>query len=98
MHFDVPSSKKGKDIFLICKSLKIRINSRVYPDVPAGVWLLGKRGAEKLAEEITGPFSGGGIAEEDMDEMMPAIQKAYVIAKRNNRKYTKKYRRHKDGE
>lgn len=33
-----------------------------------------------------------------MDEMMPAIQEAYVIAKRNNRKYTKKYRRHKDGE
>lgn len=54
----------------------------------------GKKSAEKLLEEVTGLFAGGEMAEEDMDEMMLAIQEAYVIAKRNNRKYTpKKYRR-----
>lgn len=54
----------------------------------------GKKGAEKLVEELTGLFAGGEMAEEDMDEMMLAIQEAYVIAKKNNKKYTpKKYRR-----
>lgn len=57
----------------------------------------GKKGAEKLLEEVTGLFAGGEMAEEDMDEMMLAIQEAYVIAKRNNRKYTpKKYRKSND--
>ena len=52
----------------------------------------GKKGAEKLLAEVTGLFADGEMAEEDMDEMMLAIQEAYVIAKRNNRKYTpKKY-------
>lgn len=54
----------------------------------------GKKGAEKLLEEVTALFAGGEMVEEDMDEMMLAIQEAYVIAKRNNRKYTpKKYRK-----
>lgn len=54
----------------------------------------GKKGAERLLEEVTGLFAGGEMAEENMDEMMLAIQEAYVIAKRNNRKYTpKKYRK-----
>ena len=52
----------------------------------------GRKGAEALVNELTGLFSGGELAEEDMDELMLAIQKAYVIAKENNRKYTpKKY-------
>lgn len=37
-------------------------------------------------------FAGGEMAEEDMDELMLAIQEAYVDAKRRNKKYTpKKY-------
>ena len=40
--------------------------------------------------ELTGLFSGGELAEEDMDELMLAIQKAYEIAKENNRKYARK--------
>jgi len=37
-------------------------------------------------------FAGGELAEDDMDEMMLAIQEAYIIAKKNNKKYTpKKY-------
>lgn len=52
-----------------------------------------KRDAKALVEELTGLFSGGHMAEEDMDELMLAIQKAYVIAKENTRKYIpKKYR------
>ena len=58
----------------------------------------GRKGAEKLVEELTGLFAGGEMAEEDMDEMMLAIQEAYVIAKKNNKKYTpKKYRRSTGG-
>lgn len=52
----------------------------------------GRKGAEKLVTELSGLFAGGDMAEEDMDEMMLALQEAYWIAKRNNRKYTpKKY-------
>ena len=53
----------------------------------------GRRGAEKLVSELSGLFAGGDMAEEDMDELMLAIQEAYVEAKRRNKKYTpKKYR------
>ena len=42
--------------------------------------------------EIRGAFSGGEMAEEDMDELMLAIQEAYIDAKKRNKKYTpKKY-------
>ncbi len=50
----------------------------------------GRKGAEKLVEEVTGLFAGGDMAEEDMDELMLAIQEAYVVAKRNNKKYAPK--------
>lgn len=57
----------------------------------------GKKGAETLVNELTGLFTGGELAEEDMDELMLAIQKAYVIAKENNRKYApKKYAKNKE--
>lgn len=57
----------------------------------------GRKGAERLLNELTGLFAGGEMAEEDMDELMLAIQEAYVIAKRNNKKYTpKKYLNQKD--
>lgn len=52
----------------------------------------GRVGAEKLVSELTGLFAGGEMAEEDMDELMLAIQEAYVDAKRRNKKYMpKKY-------
>ena len=50
-----------------------------------------------MVNELTGLFAGGELAEEDMDELMLAIQKAYVIAKENNRKYApKKYAKNKE--
>ena len=55
----------------------------------------GARGARQAAEllsRVDGLFSGGEMAEEDMDEMMQAIQEAYWRAKKKNKKYTpKKY-------
>ncbi|CAK7024327.1 MAG: hypothetical protein EUB_02269 [Eubacterium sp.] len=59
----------------------------------------GKKGAERLVSEVRGLFSGGEMAEEDMDELMLAIQEAYIDAKRRNKKYTpKKYRKNGDTE
>ncbi|MCF0136711.1 MAG: helix-turn-helix transcriptional regulator [Lachnospiraceae bacterium] len=52
----------------------------------------GPRGAaqaKELLSQVGGLFAGGELAEEDMDEMMQAIQEAYWMAKRNNRKYSK---------
>lgn len=49
-----------------------------------------KQQAHALIAEVSGLFAGGGIAEEDMDEMMKAIQDAYWIAKERNKKYTPK--------
>lgn len=52
----------------------------------------GKKGAEKLLQEVTGLFAGGEMAEEDMDEFMLAIQEVYVDIKKRNKKFTpKKY-------
>ena len=52
----------------------------------------GARQAQQLVSEVSGLFAGGEMAEEDMDEMMQAIQEAYWIAKKNNKKFTpKKY-------
>lgn len=50
--------------------------------------------AKELLAEVTGLFAGGEMADEDMREMVDAIQEAYLIAKKNNKKYTpKKYRK-----
>lgn len=51
----------------------------------------GRRGAKQAKEliaEVTGLFAGGEMADEDMREMVDAIQEAYLIAKKNNKKYT----------
>lgn len=54
----------------------------------------GARQAKELLAEVTGLFAGGEMADEDMREMVDAIQEAYLIAKKNNKKYTpKKYRK-----
>lgn len=50
----------------------------------------GVRQAQDLLSEINGLFAGGQMAEEDMDEMMLAIQEAYLIAKKKNKKYGRK--------
>ncbi len=48
----------------------------------------GKKGAEKLLNEISGLFAGGEMAEADKDEFMLAIQEAYVLAKQKNKRFT----------
>lgn len=54
----------------------------------------GAKQAKELIAEVTGLFAGGEMADEDMREMVDAIQEAYLIAKKNNKKYTpKKYRK-----
>lgn len=52
----------------------------------------GAKQAQQLTDEVTGLFTGGDMAEEDMDLMMQAISDAYFIAKRKNKRFTpKKY-------
>ena len=54
----------------------------------------GAKQAKELLAEVTGLFAGGEMADEDMREMVDAIQEAYLIAKKSNKKYTpKKYRK-----
>lgn len=54
----------------------------------------GKKQAKELADELTGLFAGGELADEDLEEMMRGIQEAYWIAKEKNKKFTpKKYRK-----
>lgn len=53
----------------------------------------GAKQAQQLTDELTGLFTDGDLAEEDMELMMKAIQDAYWIAKEKNKKFTpKKYR------
>lgn len=53
----------------------------------------GAKQAKELLAEVTGLFAGGEMADEDMREMVDAIQEAYLIAKKNNKKYTPKKHR-----
>lgn len=54
----------------------------------------GERQARELTAELAGLFAGGTIAQDDVDEMMKAIQDAYWLSKEQNRKYVpKKYRK-----
>ena len=50
----------------------------------------GAKQAQVLTEAVTGLFTGGDMAEDDMDLMMEAINDAYWIAKKKNKKYTRK--------
>lgn len=53
----------------------------------------GKRQAEELVAELSGMFAGGELSESDKDAVFFALQKAYVLCKEDNKKYTpKKYR------
>ena len=56
----------------------------------------GAKQAQQLTDEVTGLFTGGELAQDDMDVMMPrldGIMDAYWLAKEKNKKYTpKKYR------
>lgn len=53
----------------------------------------GKKQAQEILEDAKGLFAGGEMSEEDMDEWMMALQEAFWIAKKNNRKCVpKKYR------
>lgn len=72
-------------------------NDDFMTDVRAQYGSRGDRQAKELLDEVTGLFAGGEMADEDMREMVDAIQEAYLIAKKNNRKYTpQKYRTDKD--
>ena len=54
----------------------------------------GKKGAERLVQEVSGLFAGGSLSESDRDAVMQALQDAYWDAKKENKKYTpKKYRK-----
>ncbi len=69
-------------------------NDDFMSDVTAQYGSRGAKQAKQLLEEVTGLFAGGELADEDMREMVDAIQEAYLLAKKNNRKYTpKKYRK-----
>ena len=46
----------------------------------------GSEQAQRLVAEITGLYAGGELMDEDMDAMMEAIQEAYWLAKRRNRR------------
>lgn len=68
-------------------------NDDFMTDVSAQYGARGVKQARQLVDEVTGLFAGGEMADEDMREMVDAIQEAYLIAKKNNKKYTpKKYR------
>ena len=95
---------RTKDTYYkLAEALKVEVNYLLTEgdafvlDIGERYGARGRKDAKALVEELTGLFSGGHMAEEDMDELMLALQKAYVIAKENTRKFIpKKYRRNDD--
>lgn len=52
------------------------------------------RELDEMVNEIAAQFAGGELSEEAMDGVMAALNRAYWLAKENNKKYTpKKYRK-----
>lgn len=61
----------------------------------------GERGARQawdMVADIRAMFAGGEMEEEDMDEIMHALQDAYWEAKRTNRKYVNRRYHSETGE
>lgn len=57
------------------------------------------RDVDELVSEVQGLFAGGRLDDEAMDGVMEALFTAYMMAKKENRKYTpKKYRKEKPEE
>ena len=78
----------------LAEALNVNVNDAFIADVEDKYGRRGARQAQELLAEVTGLFAGGEMADEDMREMVDAIQEAYLIAKKNNKKYTpKKYRK-----
>ena len=78
----------------LAEALNVNVNYLLSEDVEDKYGRRGARQAQELLAEVTGLFAGGEMADEDMREMVDAIQEAYLIAKKNNKKYTpKKYRK-----
>lgn len=50
----------------------------------------GKREAREVLEDVKAVFAGGEMDPDDMEEMMYAIQEAYMDAKRRAKKFTPK--------
>lgn len=48
------------------------------------------RDIDALVSEVSGMFAGGALSEEAMDGAMQALNRAYWIAKENNKKYGRK--------
>lgn len=44
----------------------------------------GRKGAQKIMAQVNSLFSGGSLAEEDMDAFVLAVQQAYIDAKKKN--------------
>ena len=51
------------------------------------------RDVDELVSEVQGLFSGGRLDDEAMDGVMEALFNAYMLAKKENRKYTPKKHR-----
>ncbi len=92
--------KKRETYYKMAEVLKVDVNYLLTDDeaflldAEAKYGTKGARQAKALADEVSGLFAGGDLADEDLDEMMKGIQEAYWIAKEKNKKYApKKYRK-----
>lgn len=92
--------QKRETYYKIAEVLKVDVNylltddEEFLLDAEAKYGSRGARQTKALIAEVSGLFSGGELADKDLDEMMKGIQEAYWIAKEKNKKYTpKKYRK-----
>ena len=91
--------KKRETYYKIAEVLKVDVNYLLTEDeefLLAAEMKYGAKGARQakaLANELSGLFAGGDLADEDLDEMMRGLQDAFWIAKEKNKKYTPKKHR-----
>lgn len=92
--------KKRETYYKMAEVLNVDVNYLLADDMEFLISAESKYGsngvkqAKELLAEVSGLFAGGGLADEDLDEMMRGIQEAYWIAKEKNKKFiSKKYRK-----
>ena len=97
--YECGTSRPRLDAAEKLKALNISVDQLLGTDgmlVAQAAEQYGARGAkqsQQLTDEVTGLFTDGELAQDDMDVMMQAIMDAYWLAKEKNKKYTpKKYR------
>lgn len=91
------AAKKIADTLNVSLSYLLDMNEEFVVDTGEQYGSRGRKKAEQLMNETFALYSGGELADEDMDELLMGFQQMLLDARKKNQKYTpKKYLKKSD--